>query len=239
MLEVAAKSGAERRTSRDAHRVPARILAATAAGRAPAISLTGLFERARYSRQPVGESMRFRRDSSLSTRFARVCWEPSLDARALGDLLHDGSDRRHRSRHRARSRCTRSGGDRARCGGALGLAGACAGSIASRPRSSRLAGAPRRRRPFEEPTDAGAAGFVALESSLRFGASTAGDFYAQVRPGWSPSLGRASPPRCGTSDRERSVQLLGADAYALVDPDGAPPEDRFKPVSPSTGAPVP
>jgi hypothetical protein len=31
------------------------------------------------------------------------------------------------------------------------------------------------------------------------------------------------------SDRERSVQLLGADAYALGDPDDAPPEDRFKP----------
>jgi hypothetical protein len=58
MLEVAAKSGAERRTSETPTEYLRRILAATAAGRAPAISLTGLFERARYSRQPVGESMR-------------------------------------------------------------------------------------------------------------------------------------------------------------------------------------
>ena len=25
------------------------------------------------------------------------------------------------------------------------------------------------------------------------------------------------------------MELLGIDAYALVDPDGAPPEDRFEP----------
>jgi len=58
MLEVAARSGAETQEQRDAAEYLRRILAATAAGRAPAISLTGLFERARYSRQPVGESMR-------------------------------------------------------------------------------------------------------------------------------------------------------------------------------------
>ena len=58
MLEVAARSGAERRSSETPAEYLRRILAATAAGRAPAISLTGLFERARYSRQPVGESMR-------------------------------------------------------------------------------------------------------------------------------------------------------------------------------------
>jgi hypothetical protein len=31
------------------------------------------------------------------------------------------------------------------------------------------------------------------------------------------------------SDKERAVGLLGADAYALVDPDGTPPADRFEP----------
>jgi len=105
------------------------------------------------------------------------------------------------------------------------------GRSPSRPRSKPACRArPRRRRPFEEPTDAGTAGLVALESSLRFGASTAGDFYAQVRPRLV-SLTGSCLARQGValSDRERSVQLLGADAYALVDPDGAPPEDRFKP----------
>jgi hypothetical protein len=34
------------------------MLAATAAAKAPATSLTGLFERARYSERPVEESMR-------------------------------------------------------------------------------------------------------------------------------------------------------------------------------------
>ena len=115
--------------------------------------------------------------------------------------------------------------------GALGLLGVGAGSIAlSAAVEAGLPARPRRRRPFEEPTDAGTAGLVALESSLRFGASTAGDFYAQVRPRLV-SLAGSCLARQGValSDRERSVQLLGADAYALVDPDGAPPEDRFKP----------
>jgi hypothetical protein len=31
------------------------------------------------------------------------------------------------------------------------------------------------------------------------------------------------------SDKERAIELLGIDAYALVDPDGAPPADRFEP----------
>ena len=58
LLEVAACHGAERRTSETPAEYLRRRLAATPAGRAPATSLTGLFERARYSQLPIGESMR-------------------------------------------------------------------------------------------------------------------------------------------------------------------------------------
>jgi hypothetical protein len=58
MLEVAARHGPERRRSETPGEYLHRMLAATTAATAPETSLTGLFERARYSRQPVGESMR-------------------------------------------------------------------------------------------------------------------------------------------------------------------------------------
>ena len=88
----------------------------------------------------------------------------------------------------------------------------------------------RRRRSVEEPDEAGAATLVALERSLRFGASTAGDFYAQVRPRLV-ALAKTGLARRGValSDKSRSIELLGTDSYTLVDPDAQPPEDRFKP----------
>lgn len=58
MLEVAARYGPERRGSETPTEYLHRILAVTAACAAPASSLTGLFERARYSQRPVDESMR-------------------------------------------------------------------------------------------------------------------------------------------------------------------------------------
>jgi hypothetical protein len=58
MLEVAASNGAERRRSETPAEYLRRMLAATAAATGPATSLTTLFERAYYSEQPVGESMR-------------------------------------------------------------------------------------------------------------------------------------------------------------------------------------
>ena len=106
--------------------------------------------------------------------------------------------------------------------GAFGLLGLGAGSVAvSAAVEGGLPARPRLRRPVEEPSDAGTAGLVALERSLRFGASTAGDFYAQVRPRLV-LLARSCFAREGValSDKERSVELLGIDAYALVDPDG-------------------
>jgi hypothetical protein len=58
MLEVGARHGPERRDSETPAEYLRRMLAATATAIAPATSLTGLFERARYSEQPVDESMR-------------------------------------------------------------------------------------------------------------------------------------------------------------------------------------
>lgn len=58
MLEVAARHGPERRHTETPTEYLRRMLAATVAAAAPATSLTGLFERARYSEQPVDESMR-------------------------------------------------------------------------------------------------------------------------------------------------------------------------------------
>jgi len=115
--------------------------------------------------------------------------------------------------------------------GAFGLLGLGAGSIAlsaaveaGRPPGTRLA------RSGEEPSDAGTAALVALERSLRFGASTAGDFYAHVRPRLVP-LATSCLARHGVplSDKKRAEELLGVDAYELVDPTGSPPADRFEP----------
>jgi hypothetical protein len=58
MLEVAAKHGPERRRSETPTEYLRRMLAVTASAKAPAASLTRLFEQARYSKRPVGESMR-------------------------------------------------------------------------------------------------------------------------------------------------------------------------------------
>jgi hypothetical protein len=58
MLEVAARHGPERRHTETPTEYLRRMLVATVAAAAPATSLTGLFERARYSEQPVDESMR-------------------------------------------------------------------------------------------------------------------------------------------------------------------------------------
>jgi len=58
MLEVAARHGPERRRTETPSEYLRRMLAMTGVSAAPATSLTGLFERARYSERPVGESMR-------------------------------------------------------------------------------------------------------------------------------------------------------------------------------------
>jgi len=115
--------------------------------------------------------------------------------------------------------------------GAFGLLGLGVGSIALS--SAVEDGAPaqtRRARTEDEPDDAATAVLVRLERSLRFGASTAGDFYAYLRPRLI-TLTRSCLADHGValSDREGSIALLGEDAYALVEPDGAPPADRFGP----------
>jgi hypothetical protein len=114
--------------------------------------------------------------------------------------------------------------------GAFGLLGLGAGSIALSAAVEAGLPAHPRRRPAEVPDEAGTAALIRLERSLRFGASTAGDFYTQVRPRLVP-LAKSCLARHGVSlsDKERAVELLGIDAYALVDPDETPPADRFDP----------
>jgi hypothetical protein len=113
--------------------------------------------------------------------------------------------------------------------GAFGLLGIGAGSIAlsARVDAGRPA-APRSRRSEDDHVDAGAARLIDLERSLRLGTATAGDFHAQVRPILVP-LARARLARKGIllEDRERAIQVLGTDNYALVDPRAVPPADRF------------
>ena len=96
--------------------------------------------------------------------------------------------------------------------------------------SGRAALRSRRRELLEEAADAGTAGLAALERSIRFGASTAGDFYGQLRPRLV-SLAKARLSRYGValSDRKRVEELLGRDAYVIVDPECPPPVDRFAP----------
>ena len=113
----------------------------------------------------------------------------------------------------------------------IGLLGLGAGWITlSAEVEAGLPARPTRRHRGEEPSDAGTTALLDLERSLRFGASTAGDYHAQLRPRLV-ALARSCLARTGValSDKERSVELLGADAYALVDPDRVPPEDRFGP----------
>lgn len=58
LLEIAARHGPARRKSETPTEYLRRVLALTDKAAAPAGCLTRLFERARYSRKPVGESMR-------------------------------------------------------------------------------------------------------------------------------------------------------------------------------------
>lgn len=115
--------------------------------------------------------------------------------------------------------------------GAFGLIGIAAGSVAlSTAVEASVPARARPRRRDEEASDAGTSNLVALERSLRFGTSTAGDYYAQVRPRLVP-LAKSRLARKGValSDKQRAIEVLGTDAYALVDPGGTPPEDRFEP----------
>jgi len=114
---------------------------------------------------------------------------------------------------------------------AFGLLGLGAGSIALSAVVE--AGQPARRVPPRgeaELADSSVASFVALERSLRFGASTAGDFYAHVRPRLaSITRTRLAERGMALSDKNGAMDLLGTDSYALVDPAAAPPADRFEP----------
>lgn len=58
LLDIAARHGPARRRAETPSEYLRRVLTANGAAAAPATSLTKLFERARYSRQPVDESMR-------------------------------------------------------------------------------------------------------------------------------------------------------------------------------------
>ena len=58
LLEVAARHGPERRMSETPAEYLRRVLTRTEGATVPATSLTGMFEKARYSAQPVDESMR-------------------------------------------------------------------------------------------------------------------------------------------------------------------------------------
>jgi hypothetical protein len=158
MLEVAARHGPERRDSETPTEYLRRMLASTAATATPATSLTRLFERARYSQQPVGESMRF--DAIAAIEALR------------NDLL---------------------------AGTRLQAMPARRASLLS---SDRSASEPRRPATSMRRFDPGSS--LLTKSCLA-------------------SRGVA------LSDRERAVGMLGIDAYALVDPDGAPPADRFEP----------
>jgi hypothetical protein len=67
LLEVAAIHGPRRREAETPTEYLRRALMSTGAAAAPAALLTGLFERARYSHLPVGESMRSEAISALSS----------------------------------------------------------------------------------------------------------------------------------------------------------------------------
>lgn len=77
------------------------------------------------------------------------------------------------------------------------------------------------------PTDAGATATVSLERSLRFGASSAADYHAHVRPRLqtlaAARLGRLG---CSLDDPAGASAVLGAEAYALVAPAPGDPGDR-------------
>ena len=114
---------------------------------------------------------------------------------------------------------------------AFGLLGLGAGSIAVS--SAVGVGQQSSRRPRlldAEAADAGTANLVALERSLRFGASTAGDFHAHVAAQARRSRQVAArPSRCLAVRAGPSRRTSRPDGYALVDPSGSPPADRFEP----------
>jgi hypothetical protein len=112
--------------------------------------------------------------------------------------------------------------------GALGLgAGLIALSVTV---AADLPAPARRARLAEEPSEAGATALFDLERSLRVGSLAAGDFHAHVRPRLvHVAASRLARGGVALSDHSRAVELLGAEAYALVDPAGAPPGDRFGP----------
>jgi hypothetical protein len=113
---------------------------------------------------------------------------------------------------------------------AFGLLGLGAGSIALSAAVESYQPARRPPKSETEPVDSSVASFVALERSLRFGVSTAGDFYAHVRPRlMTITSARLAERGVALSDKERALDLLGADCYALVDPAADPPADRFEP----------
>ena len=158
-----------------------------------------------------------------STFFAVISWrEPSLDARSVGDLRHDGGVRRDRSRHRARGRRTRSRGDRARgCGSfrlarARGRVGRCLGGGRRRPASAPEAAAPRRG--AERRRDSGPCRTRALAPLRGFDGRRflrAGS--AEARPACEvvPSRARRCPTRsarwsCSASTPTRSWTLMAA-----------------------------
>ena len=184
LLEVAARHGPERRPSETPTEYLRRALTRTEGAAGPATSLTGLFEQARYSLRPVDESMRSRAIAALaalksevlnrSDHLTRALWAMFLTMAALVGIalaIALGVGAPHPAIiERAAA-------------GAFGLIGLGAGSIALSTAVDPGTTGRRRPRPSDEDlVDAGQAGLLGLERSLRFGASSAGDFHAQVRP---------------------------------------------------------
>ena len=85
-------------------------------------------------------------------------------------------------------------------------------------------------RPRRSAGDAGAAGAASLERSLRFGASSAGDFHAHVRPRLE-ALATSRLARVGIdlADEPRARAALGPVGYELVAPGSDPHPDRAAP----------
>ena len=207
MLEVAARHGPERRRSETPAEYLRRMLATTAAAAAPRPrSLdcsSGLATANDLSASRCGRTRSPRSTPSATSSSPEL----SVDALILGHFPHDGDLRQpSRSGIALGVGAPDPGAIERAAAGAFGLLGLGAGSIAlsAAVEAGRPAG-PRRRRPDEEPSDAGTAALVALERSLRFGASTAGDFYTQVRPRLVP-LAKSCLARHGValSDKERA-----------------------------------
>jgi hypothetical protein len=76
LLDIASRHGPARRRSETPTEYLRRVLSVTEKAAVPAATLTGLFERARYSRRPVDESMRAQAVAALA---------------ALQDELYEGA----------------------------------------------------------------------------------------------------------------------------------------------------